>query len=94
MGVRRDRGISLTVACAIIAAQLKSLDDYQGAIARVRQRVLEAARRQTRLDTDAVVNAADDVERGQQYLTVTGTSGSGPLTARGSRRPRTSPGPS
>ncbi len=75
MGVRRESRIELTIGCAMIDRFLRSLDDYMHAKATVRDLAVEAARRMTRFEVDAVVNAADDLARGDVFLTVTGTSG-------------------
>lgn len=74
MGVRRGARIELSIACAIVDRFVPSLDDYVRATAAARDVALEAARRTTGLEVGAVVNAADDLARGDVYLTVTGTS--------------------
>ena len=74
MGVRRCAHIELSIACAIIDRFVPSLDDYARATAAARDVALEAARQTTGLEVGAVVNAADDLARGDIYLTVTGTS--------------------
>jgi S-adenosylmethionine synthetase len=74
MGIRRGVRIDLTIGCAFVDRFLASIDEYVRAKEFARDIVLEAARRVTRLEVDAVVNAADDVERGDVFLTVTGTS--------------------
>jgi len=74
MGVRRCARIELSIACAMVDRFVPSLDDYVRGTAAARDVALEAARQATGLEVDAVVNAADDLARGDVYLTVTGTS--------------------
>jgi S-adenosylmethionine synthetase len=74
MGVRRNDRINLTIGCAFVSGFIRDLDDYCGKKAAARDLALEASRRVTRLEVDAVVNAADDLEKGAVFLTVTGTS--------------------
>jgi S-adenosylmethionine synthetase len=74
LGVRRDRRIDLTVGCAFVARFVRDAEDYAHKKELARDVVLEAARRVSGLEIDAIVNAADDVERGDVYLTVSGTS--------------------
>ncbi|MEW6270005.1 MAG: methionine adenosyltransferase, partial [Thermodesulfobacteriota bacterium] len=73
MGVRSADGIHLTVACAFVDRHVRSADDYVEKQARVAELARTTARALGARDVDVVVNAADDVERGQLYLTVTGT---------------------
>ena len=74
MGVRLHSRIHLTIACAMVGRHLKSVQDYLEAKATAREVALDAARRATGLEVDAVVNAADHIESGEIFLTVTGTS--------------------
>lgn len=74
MGVRRDTRIALTIGCAFVARFVRDANDYVEKKDGVRALALEAARRVTSLDVDAVVNAADDVASGSVFITVTGTS--------------------
>lgn len=73
MAVRRDAGVSLTVARPFIAAHTASLDEYLAAKAWLTSYVRDAARVHFP-QADAHVNAADSVDRSSVYLTVTGTS--------------------
>jgi S-adenosylmethionine synthetase len=69
LGVNIAGAMSFTVGCAMVDRHLASLDDYRDAKALVARRVealVEGA--------EVVVNAGDDLERGQLFLTVTGTS--------------------
>lgn len=74
MGVRAEGRISLTVGCAMIAAHVPDLPAYRRAKEIVASTALEATRQVSDLPVDVVVNAADEPERGELYLTVTGTS--------------------
>jgi S-adenosylmethionine synthetase len=74
MGVRRGSRIELTIGCAFIDRFLGGIPDYLRAKESARSIALDAAKRVTALAVDAVVNAADDLERGELFLTVTGTS--------------------
>lgn len=74
MGVRRDERITLTVGCAMVGRFLTGLADYAEQKAVAAQLSREAARRVTALPVEVTVNAADDLARGEVYLTVTGTS--------------------
>ncbi|MGE0622042.1 MAG: methionine adenosyltransferase [Pseudomonadales bacterium] len=69
LGVSVGEVTSFTVGCAMIDRYLSSLDDYRDATTRLAQRLSELAG-----DQDVVVNAGDDLARGEIYLTVTGTS--------------------
>jgi S-adenosylmethionine synthetase len=74
MGVRRESRIDLTIGCAMIGRFLSSMSDYVGIRDAARELALDAARRVTGHEVHAVVNAADDLKRGQVFLTVTGSS--------------------
>jgi S-adenosylmethionine synthetase len=74
LGVRRGSTVELTVACAMVAAHIQNADDYKrqtGVVESIARAVAEGA---TGADVDIFVNAADDVDAGRLYLTVTGTS--------------------
>lgn len=74
MGVRRERRIDLTVACAMVSRHVRSRDGYEAAKEAARLVVLEAARGVTEMEVHAAVNVGDDPTRDAVYLTVTGTS--------------------
>ena len=74
MGVRRGRHIVLTISCAFVSKFVTNADDYACKKAAVREIALSAARRVSKLDVEIKVNTADDVEHGDMYLTVSGTS--------------------
>ncbi len=88
MGVRDGTSVDLTVSVAMVDAELRDLADYAKAADAAARLALEAARREPALDARVRVNAADDIESGRVYLTVTGTSaeaGDDGQTGRGNR---------
>lgn len=74
MGVRVDDRVRLTVGCAFVSRHVRDFPDYARKKAGVAALVEARAREITPLVVEATVNAADDLERGDVYLTVTGTS--------------------
>ena len=74
MGIRRASRIHLTIGCAFVGRYVHDLNDYVNKVAAARELALGAARRIAPMELDAVVNAADDLDRGDVFLTVTGTS--------------------
>ncbi|MBI1397354.1 MAG: methionine adenosyltransferase [Betaproteobacteria bacterium] len=74
MGVRVGTRITLTVACAFVDRHVTDVDDYLRKKALVADRVRATAHTLASQDIDVVVNAADDPETGDVYLTVTGLS--------------------
>jgi S-adenosylmethionine synthetase len=74
MGVRSGRKINITVAMAMVCSETKSLDDYIAAKEAVRREALDFASRITPWEVWVDVNAADSIEKGSVYITVTGTS--------------------
>jgi S-adenosylmethionine synthetase len=74
MAARRHRELALTVACAMVSRHVPTVDDYLAAKAKAREVALAAARAETSLDVEVDVNVGDAAERGELYLTVTGTS--------------------
>jgi S-adenosylmethionine synthetase len=74
MGIRQDDRIELTISCAFVSRFVRDLDDYVRQKDVTRELALAAARRITRLSVQAEVNAADDLDKGSVFLTVTGTS--------------------
>ncbi len=74
MGVRRRARIELTIACGFVDRFVRDVDDYRDKRETTRELALATARRVTGHDVDATVNAADDLEHGNVFLTVTGTS--------------------
>jgi len=74
MAIRDGDKVGLSIACAMIAAHVADAGDYQRECRTISDVIKNDFGRQGFSDTDIAVNAADDVERGIYYLTVTGTS--------------------
>jgi S-adenosylmethionine synthetase len=74
MGVRHGDAIRLTVGCAVIGRFVDDMDGYRAVKRAVAELVTAAAARFTTLPVSVEVNAGDDLDRDQIYLTVTGTS--------------------
>ena len=74
MGVRQGSRIVLTVGCAFVDRFIKDPGDYARKKAGATALALEAAQQATGLDVRVGMNVADDVERGDVFLTVSGTS--------------------
>jgi S-adenosylmethionine synthetase len=80
MAVRRGRTLTLTVACAMIGRPLRDLAQYLEAKVLVAELARAAAMRAVGGAAGVIdalyvaVNAGDDPEQGDVYLTVTGTS--------------------
>ncbi|MBY0512003.1 MAG: methionine adenosyltransferase [Rhodospirillaceae bacterium] len=74
MGVRNGRHIRLVIGCAFIGRHINDLADYAGKKAGVADLVRSLCRSAGAPGVDVMVNAADDIERGSVYLTVSGTS--------------------
>jgi S-adenosylmethionine synthetase len=74
MGVRHGDAIRLTVGCAVIGRFVDDMDGYRAVKRAVAELVTAEAARFTTLPVSVEVNAGDDLDRDQIYLTVTGTS--------------------
>jgi len=74
MGVRTGSDVDLTISCALIGGHLCDLQAYLRETARVADVAREAAQDFGFEGCRIAVNAADDPDAGQVYLTVTGTS--------------------
>jgi S-adenosylmethionine synthetase len=74
IGVRRGDRIDLIVACAFVGRHLSGLAEYVRAKELVAEVAGQVARGITDRSVSIEVNAADDLDRGSVYLTVTGTS--------------------
>ncbi|WP_276260934.1 methionine adenosyltransferase [Haloglomus litoreum] len=74
MGKREGDRIDVTVAVAIIDSHVDGLDDYDAAVADIREFVHDLAADITDREVRVHVNTADDYEDGSIYLTTTGTS--------------------
>ncbi|OYR76954.1 MULTISPECIES: methionine adenosyltransferase [Halorubrum] len=74
MGKREGDRIDITVAAAMVDAYVDGLDEYDDAVASVREYVDDLAHEYTDREVNVDVNTADDYDEGSVYLTVTGTS--------------------
>jgi S-adenosylmethionine synthetase len=74
MGVRSAARLHLTISCAFIGRHVADLTDYLAKKAGVAGLAEAAARSASGLAAAVEVNAGDDPDRGDVYLTVTGTS--------------------
>lgn len=77
MGIRYGDRVELTVACAMIGKYLVHMDDYFAQVGAVERLVLDLAARHGFPDCEIHINAADNLDEGTIYLTVTGTSAEG-----------------
>ena len=74
MGVRTQRGLELTIACAFIDKYISNIDDYVSKKSNLNSFVEQAIKAESSMQLQVNVNTADDVDEGSVYLTVTGTS--------------------
>lgn len=74
MGVRRGEALHLTVACAFVGRHLPNLAAYAERKALLARELAATASEAGGAPVSVEVNAADDLARGNVYLTVTGTS--------------------
>jgi len=74
MGKREGDHIDVTVAVAIIDSYVDGYDDYDDAVAGIREFVSDLAADITDREVRVHVNTADDYDEGSIYLTTTGTS--------------------
>lgn len=74
MGLRQDHHISLTVAGAFVAKHVPDLDHYISVRDQIVSRIGDYLSDNAERDTQVFMNAADDIEKGVVYLTLTGTS--------------------
>ena len=65
MGVRRGAPIALTIGCAFVSRHLAGIREYAHAKEHARDMALEAGREVSGLELAAVVDAADDLDRGR-----------------------------
>ena len=73
MGLRQGRDITLTVAAAAISSRIESMGEYKNHIEAV-ERTAEKIGGENGLNPEVHVNTADNLEKQEIYLTVTGTS--------------------
>jgi len=74
MGVRVGEKITITIACAFVDRFVKDINDYVEKRENVRRTALEVAKKFTTREVEVNINTGDDVEGGNVYITVTGTS--------------------
>jgi S-adenosylmethionine synthetase len=74
MGIRREARVELTIGCAMIGQDLPDIAAYVRAKEAAGAIALTAAQAASKLDVAVTVNAADDLDRRDVFLTVTGTS--------------------
>ena len=74
MGVRQQDTLELTVACAFIDRYIANVDDYVQKRSNLISLVEQAVSAESSMPLRVNVNAADDINKGSLYLTVTGTS--------------------
>jgi S-adenosylmethionine synthetase len=74
MGVRVGEKIKITVACAFVDRFVKDVSDYAEKKENVRKTALEVAKKFTTREVEVDINTGDDLESGNVYITVTGTS--------------------
>lgn len=88
MGVRIKDHVTLTIACAFISRYLKSLEAYKKAKEVLYETSLQICKQITKRKVQVFINSGDDLEKGDIYLTVSGTSaeaGDDGETGRGNR---------
>lgn len=74
MAVRNNDAIELTIACAYIDRYVSDIDDYVQKKARLAELVEKTAATVSERPITVTVNAADNIEKGSLFMTVTGTS--------------------
>jgi S-adenosylmethionine synthetase len=74
MGVRNGQALELTVACAFVDRHVSDLEDYVTQRSELVSLVEQTVRSESSMTAHVSANAADDIQRGSLYLTVTGTS--------------------
>ncbi|TJW41517.1 MAG: methionine adenosyltransferase [Mesorhizobium sp.] len=74
MGLRCDRSVQLTIACAMIGRHLRHIDDYLSEKSALHELASQLAERYGFSDSRIDINAADGLSSSELYLTVTGTS--------------------
>lgn len=74
MAIRRDKNIELTISCAFIDRYIANADDYVQKKLQLAKLVEKTAGTVSNRNINVIVNAADDVDTGSLFMTVTGTS--------------------
>ncbi|TFG57484.1 MAG: methionine adenosyltransferase [Methanomassiliicoccus sp.] len=71
---RRDKKITMTIACAMVDRYIPDADHYASVLKEMKERVLDNATKYTDYDVELDINHADNPATGNFYLTVTGLS--------------------
>jgi len=74
MAIRRDKSIELTISCAFVDRYLADTDDYVQKKLQLAKLVEKTAGAMSNSSISVIVNAADNVNVGSLFMTVTGTS--------------------
>ncbi len=74
MGVRVGEKIKITIACAFVDKFVKDVKDYVEKREKVKEIAYSVAKGLTEREVDIEINTGDDLEGGNVYITVTGTS--------------------
>jgi S-adenosylmethionine synthetase len=74
MGLRDTNDITLTVCSGMVGRHIDDLDHYVSNMEEMQDYIVDLAGKYTDRNVIARVNAADDIEKGSVFMTVTGTS--------------------
>ncbi|MBN2488116.1 MAG: methionine adenosyltransferase [Methanosarcinaceae archaeon] len=74
MGLRDTDNITLTVCSGMVGRHIDDLDHYVSNMEEMQDYIVDLAGKYTDRNVVARVNAADDIEKGSVFMTVTGTS--------------------
>ncbi|MDE1833593.1 MAG: methionine adenosyltransferase, partial [Candidatus Micrarchaeota archaeon] len=74
MAVREGNHITLTIAIAFVAQEVRDIKHYVEMEKRIESDVTEFAKTITKREIEVSVNTGDDIEKGEVYLTKTGLS--------------------
>ncbi len=78
MSLRINSDISVTISAPLIDRFVQSLGDYVGVLEEAHDRVLDfVSEQETYENVEVTMNRADDLEKGEIYLSVIGTSAEG-----------------
>ena len=74
MAIRRDKNIELTISCAFVDRYITDTDDYVQKKLQLAKLVEKTTATISNSSINVIVNAADNVNAGSLFMTVTGTS--------------------
>lgn len=74
MGLREDENISLTIACATVSSEIESVSGYVSLMEDLKNRIRDLSSKIADSPVEVRINQADNIEKDNIYLTVTGTS--------------------